>query len=90
MPQASLMSKVQFWSYRTSTVLKAFKMLYTLPQEKVDAFVESYKIYDHDWVNEDQMIKEMGQDYYNEIKKKLIDWYCVLNNLCAIGQVEKM
>jgi sterol 24-C-methyltransferase len=90
MPQASLMSKVQFWSYRTSTVLKAFKMLYTLPQEKVDAFVKSYKIYDHDWVDEEQMIKEMGQDYYNEIKKKLIDWYCVLNNLCAIGQVEKM
>ena len=32
----------------------------------------------------------MGKDYYKEIQKKLIDYYSVLNHLCALGQVEKM
>ena len=82
--------KLQFWSYRTSTVLKSFKALYTLPQEKIEAFLNSYNIYDHDWVNEDHLIEKMGADYYQEIKKKLVDYYSVLNHLCAVGQIEKM
>lgn len=83
-------SKMQFWLYRISTILKSFKILYTLPPEKIDAFINSYKIYDHDWTNEDELIKEMGKNYYQEVKKKIIDYYSVLNHLCAIGQVEKM
>lgn len=82
--------KVRFWSYRTSTVLRSFKALYTLSQEKIDAFLNSYNIYDHDWSNEDHLIEKMGVDYYKEIQKKLVDYYSVLNHLCAIGQVEKM
>ncbi len=90
MPQLAIKSKLQFFSYRVSTILKSFKTLYTLPREKVDAFLGSYNIYDHDWANEEELIREMGPDYYNQVKKKLVDYYSVLNHLCAIGQVEKM
>lgn len=83
-------AKVQFWLYRLSTVLKSLKTLYCLPQEKVDAFMESYTIYDHDWADEDELIEKMGANYYKEIQKKLVDYYSVLNHLCSIGQVEKM
>jgi sterol 24-C-methyltransferase len=70
--------------------LRSFKTLYSLPPEKIDAFLGSYDIYDHDWVDEKQLIEKMGKDYYATIQKKLVDYYCVLNHLCAIGQVEKM
>ncbi|MBS0625140.1 MAG: methyltransferase domain-containing protein [Verrucomicrobia bacterium] len=83
-------SKTQFMLYRLSTIFKSLKTLYTLPQEKVDAFVKSYGIYDFDWADENELISKMGKDYYQEIKKGLVDWYSVLNHLCAIGQVEKM
>jgi sterol 24-C-methyltransferase len=88
--QAKLLPKLNFWLYRLATVAKSLKTLYTLPKEKVDAFMNSYDIYDHDWRNERQFIQDMGQDYYNQVKKKLVDYYSVLNHLCAVGQVEKM
>jgi len=90
MSQSTIASKLQFWSYRLSTICKSFKTLYSLPQEKIDAFLNSYNIYDHDWVNEEQLIEKMGAGYYKEIQKKLVDYYSVLNHLCAIGHVEKM
>lgn len=90
MEQTAERSKLQFWMYRISTALKSFKVLYSLPQEKIDAFLNSYIIYDHDWVNEEEMIKNMGADYCKEIQRRLIDYYSVLNHLCALGQVEKM
>lgn len=90
MTQAGIKSKLEFKLYRLSTILKSFKILYTLSQEKIDAFLNSYDIYDHDWANEDELIAKMGPDYYNEIQRKLVDYYSVLNHLCALGQVEKM
>ena len=90
MTQLAIKNKLQFFSYRLTTILKSFKILYTLPREKVDAFLGSYNIYDHDWANEEELIREMGPDYYNLVKKKLVDYYSVLNHLCSIGQVEKM
>lgn len=90
MSSPSVATKLRFNLYRLGTVLKSFKTLYTLPSEKIDAFLNSYSIYEHDWVNEEQLIKEMGKDYYDQVKKKLVDYYSVLNHLCAIGQVEKM
>jgi len=86
----SAIAKLGFLKYRSSTVLKSFKTLYTLPPEKIDAFLTSYEIYDYDWANEEELVAKMGADYYGKIKQKLIDWYSVLNHLCAIGQVEKM
>jgi sterol 24-C-methyltransferase len=90
MPQLAIKNKIGFVSYRVSTVLKSLRTLYTLPQEKIDAFLGSYNIFDHDWSNEEELIRDMGPDYYNQVKKKLIDYYSVLNHLCSIGQVEKM
>ena len=91
MAQPSLIkSKAQFWSYRISTALRSIKTLYSLPQEKIDAFLNSYVIYDHDWSNEEALIEELGKDYYSQVQKKLVDYYSVLNHLLAVGQVEKM
>lgn len=83
-------SKLEFAWYRFSTVCKSLKALYTLPPEKVDSFLNSYVIYDHDWRNEKEIVGQMGEDYYHKFKQKLIDYYSVLNHLCAIGHVEKM
>jgi sterol 24-C-methyltransferase len=90
MAQSLMKSKLQFKAYRLLTVLKSLKTLYTLPQDKIDAFLNSYDIYDHDWADEEELIQNMGADYYEQVKKKLVDYYSVLNHLCAIGQVEKM
>ena len=90
MSQANVQSKMEFFFYRLGTILKSFKTLYTLSPEKIESFLNSYDMYDHDWVNEDELIKKMGTNYYHEIKRKLVDYYSVLNHLCAIGQVEKM
>ena len=82
--------KLQFWYYRLSTVFKSFRTLCKLSPEKVDAFLNSYNIYDHDWSDEEAMKRDMGPNYYQEVQRKLVDYYSVLNHLCAIGQVEKM
>jgi sterol 24-C-methyltransferase len=90
MAQPALHTKLSFYAYRVSTILKSFKTLYTLPQEKIDAFLNSYNIFDHDWASEEELKRDMGPDYYNQVQKKLVDYYSVLNHLCAVGSVEKM
>lgn len=85
-----VLAKLRFWIYRLGTVARSFKTLYSLPKSKLEAFLNSYIIYDHDWTNEEAMIQAMGPDYRDIVKQKLIDYYSVLNHLCAIGQVEKM
>ncbi len=90
MAQVATGGKLDFLSYRLKTILKSFKTLYTMPREKIDAFLDSYTIYDHDWRNEEELIKEMGFDYYDQVKKRIVNYYSVLNHLCAVGQVEKM
>mmetsp|Transcript_39219 Transcript_39219/g.107984 ORF Transcript_39219/g.107984 Transcript_39219/m.107984 type:complete len:369 (-) Transcript_39219:90-1196(-) len=76
--------------YRAKTVLKAIYSLYTLSDKELDAFFNSYIIYDQDWENEEQLIKEFGPNYTKVVQEKLVDYYNVLNHLCAIGEVEKM
>jgi sterol 24-C-methyltransferase len=85
-----LSAKIQYWFYRLSTILESIKTLYTLPPDKVSSFVKAYDIYNYDWANEDELINAFGPEYYQEVKKQVIDYYSVLNHLCAIGQVEKM
>ena len=85
-----VLPQVRYWFYRVSTILHSIKTLYTLSPEKVKAFVESYDVYNYDWNNEEELIRSFGPDYYKEVKKRVIDFYSVLNLLCAIGQVEKM
>lgn len=90
MALSNVSSKVQFWAYRLSTILKSFKTLYTLSPSKIDAFMNSYVIYEHDWANEKELTEQFGPNYVQEVQKKLVDYYSVLNHLCSIGQVEKM
>lgn len=85
-----LLSKIRYWCYRMSTILKSIKALYTLSPEKVKAYVDGYDIYNYDWRDEEELIKKYGPDYYSKAKKSVIDCYSVLNLLCSIGQVEKM
>jgi sterol 24-C-methyltransferase len=85
-----LASQIRYWFYRVSTILRSIKTLYTLPPEKVKSFVDSYDVYNYDWNNEEELIQSFGPDYYTKVKERVIDYYSVLNHLCAIGQVEKM
>ena len=75
--------------YRLSTIAHSFKALYQLSPQQVDDFIKSYEIYDCDWV-QGQAIKDSKNIEYGHVKKSLLNWYGVLNHLCAIGEVEKM
>src|SRR5262245_2445793 len=87
---ATVAPSLRFGSYRCKPALDSFKTLWRLPPEKVEAFLDSYDIYDYDWADEAELIRDKGIDYYEEVKRKLVDYYSVLNHLCAIGEVEKM
>lgn len=75
--------------YRFTTMWHAFKALYHLSPQEVNAFLKSYEIYDCVWVN-GQAYKDNKLIEYAVIEQGIKDWYGVLNHLCAIGQVEKM
>ena len=87
---AQIKDELGFKMYRLATISQSLKALYTLSPQKIDAFLSSYDMYDHDWADEKLLVEKLGSDYYGKIKKKLVDYYSVLNHLCAIGQVEKM
>jgi sterol 24-C-methyltransferase len=65
--------------YRLKTRWRALRKLYTLESREVDAFLSSYRLFDGDWSVANGKREEQIVDYYN-----------VLNHLCAIGNVEKM
>jgi sterol 24-C-methyltransferase len=75
---------------RLKKVASSVKALYSLPKEKVDAFLASYEVYNHDWADEKELVAKMGPNYYAKMKQRIVDWYSVLNHLCAIGKIEKM
>jgi sterol 24-C-methyltransferase len=81
---------IRFKRDRISTILRSFWALYTLPKEQVESFLGAYNIFDHDWSREDELRHAMGDDYYQEIKNKIVHYYNVLNQLCSLGQIEKM
>lgn len=71
------MTQIDF--YRLKTRLAALYSLYTLDQREIDAFLDSYRLFDGDWSNPNG--KHEGQ---------IVDYYAVLNHLCSLGNVEKM
>ncbi|MFA6302107.1 MAG: methyltransferase domain-containing protein [Legionella sp.] len=75
--------------YRLATIVTSFKALYQLSPQQVDGFLNAYSIYDYDWVD-GQAVKDSKPIEYKNIKQGLLDWYSVINHLCAIGEVEKM
>jgi len=64
--------------YRASTSATALYALVTLPQEHVDSFLKSYELFDKEAV-------DSSGDAEN-----IVNYYQVINHLCAIGDVEKM
>jgi len=64
--------------YRFSTSATALYALFTLPQGHIDDFLKSYEIFD----------KEAIQT--TEDAQNIVNYYQVLNHLCALGEVEKM
>lgn len=75
--------------YRLSTQWHAFKALYRLSPREVENFLKAYEIYDCDWIH-GQAVRDSKNIEYHQVKESLLDWYGVLNHLCAIGEVEKM
>lgn len=75
--------------YRFATIWHAFKMLYQLTPQQVNSFLKAYQLYDYEWV-QGQAVSDKDKLEYEEVKQGLIDWYAVINHLCAIGEVEKM
>src|SRR5215468_7264235 len=64
---------------RARTRLRALHALYTLSQEDIDRFMDSYALFDGDWSNQN-----------GKREAQIVDYYRVLNHLCALGNVEKM
>ncbi|OGM40095.1 putative S-adenosyl-methionine-sterol-C- methyltransferase [Aspergillus bombycis] len=75
---------------RWKTFWTAFRYLQHLTPKQVDDFMASYVIYNLDWSNEQQMVKELGPNYQEKVGDCLKSYYGVLNHLCALGDVEKM
>lgn len=84
------MSNVKPFLYRVSTMWDSFKALYKLTPGQVDAFVQSFEIFEHDWKDEKKLKEAYGDDYYAVVKRKLLDYYSVLNYICSLGSLEKM
>jgi len=64
--------------YRLSTSITAVYAVITLPQEHVEEFIASYAIFDKEKI-------ETAEDTAN-----IVNYYKVINHLCAVGEVEKM
>ena len=62
---------------RVATAIRAFHSLYTMPQDMIDSFLESYTLFEEEAVTP-------------ENTHKIQNYYVVLNHLCAMGEVEKM
>jgi len=65
--------------YRLKTRLTALRKLYRLDPREIEAFMDSYLLFEGDW-NEPNGKRE----------EQIIDYYNVLNHLCSLGNVEKM
>jgi sterol 24-C-methyltransferase len=82
--------KLHHWTYRFKTVVKSAWYLLTLDSKKTARFLESYEAFNHEWTDEEAIIKAMGKDYYDKMRQKVVDYYTVVAHLCALGEVEKM
>ncbi|CAE7720438.1 ERG6 [Symbiodinium pilosum] len=64
--------------YRASTSLRAMTAIYTLPEQDVRDFLASYELFEQERVS--------GKNDF----ENTVNYYKVLNHLCAVGEVEKM
>mmetsp|Transcript_27210 Transcript_27210/g.59024 ORF Transcript_27210/g.59024 Transcript_27210/m.59024 type:complete len:361 (+) Transcript_27210:338-1420(+) len=68
-----------FDTYRLKTRAKSFWALATMTETEIDSYLGSYILFDGDWSNDN------GKNYSH-----IVDYYHVINHLCAMGNVEKM
>eukprot|EP01091_Cochliopodium_minus_P000682 TRINITY_DN1059_c1_g1_i3.p1 TRINITY_DN1059_c1_g1~~TRINITY_DN1059_c1_g1_i3.p1 ORF type:complete len:271 (-),score=64.95 TRINITY_DN1059_c1_g1_i3:28-840(-) len=61
---------------RILTAISAFWKLYKLEEKELESFMNSYALFDNETVTNND--------------SKIVDYYSVLNQLCALGEVEKM
>ena len=66
--------------YQIKTRLRALYSLYNLSQDELDAYLHAYILFERDWSTYDDGKRE----------EYLVDYYKVINILCALGNVEKM
>lgn len=66
-------------TYRIKTRLAAMHALYSIDEASIDRFLNSYKLFDGDWSNDN-----------GKSENDIVSYYQVLNHLCALGNVEKM
>jgi len=64
---------------RARAMATSFRALYNLSPREVDSFMASYVLFDGDWSNDN-----------GKRESHIVDYYRVLNHLCALGNVEKM
>jgi sterol 24-C-methyltransferase len=64
---------------KAKTRLRALHALYTLSQQDIERFMDSYALFDGDWSNQN-----------GKHEAQIADYYRVLNHLCALGNIEKM
>lgn len=72
---------------RIQTALRSFRVLRDLSPGQMQNFMDSYLIYSLDWADEETMVTTLGPDYERVVGQKLADYYCVLNHLCALGEL---
>jgi sterol 24-C-methyltransferase len=77
------------------TKLKALKNIYLLSSKEIDTFIDSFKLFDKEDGFSDKTDWEAGKQHAtfimnSEDTQKVVDYYGVINMLCALGNVEKM
>lgn len=85
----TLSSYIRGKIYRISTMLNACKAIYFFSPDEVNAFVKSYDIYNCHW-KDGHAVDGTKPVNYDKVKKNILNWYTVINHLCAVGEVEKM
>ena len=66
-------------TYRLKTRLSALYSLTSISERSIDKYIGSYILFDGDWSNKN-----------GKSDSHIVDYYHVLNHLCALGNVEKM
>jgi sterol 24-C-methyltransferase len=77
--RTGILAKIQLFWYRFVTAIKALWTVYFMPQDKIDAFMKSYTLFEQDAMSANNAEENLLRDYYG-----------IINELCCIGEVEKM
>ena len=67
-------------TYRFRTRISALASLYALTPAQIESFLRSYGLFDGGWDNDNGF----------KTDSHVLDYYSVVNHLCALGNVEKM